>query len=82
MTPSRQQEQNLLEALTAPGTGWMSTWEESYDIIRGQCACPSEEAEKILEDIYAMRHLIVYIGEHGGVDTSQKPASYRWGKPK
>jgi hypothetical protein len=66
-------DRKIVDALTAPENGWMTTWQQSYDIIRGQYSCSAETVDRILEDLYAKRKLIVLVREHDG-----RPFSYKW----
>jgi hypothetical protein len=56
-------ERKIVDALTAPGNGWLSSWQESYDIIRRQYACSAVEAERILDGLYVKRKLIVFVSQ-------------------
>jgi hypothetical protein len=77
---SPEREKQIVDALTAPGTGWMSMWEESYDIIRGQYTCSAEDAEEILNDLYITRKVIDYVNQHSSVltDAPVNPPAYKW----
>jgi hypothetical protein len=67
-------ERKIVDALTAPENGWMTTWQQSYDIIRGQYACSVEKADRILGDLYAKRKRIVFVRNQN----DGPPFPYKW----
>lgn len=78
-----EEERKIVDALTDfAATGWMSTLQESFDLIRGQCSCSLERAEQILEDLYVRRRLIVLVSKYSVTpDDPQKTFSYKWRRP-
>ena len=71
---SPEEERKIIDALTAAGNGWASSWQVTFDIIRGQCACSAEEAVQIFDDFYFTRKLIVFVRQF----ENSPFFSYKW----